>query len=780
MTAATGVTESMPVYSREQKKRAQTQGRAFRVFFNSYWPEILAVSACLLAFLRALDVHSQLLGWDIDGSPLDPKLALQRSLSAWAWHVGLGTDNSPAHAQVLLYAVEAALQRMGATAGGIQWIVYGLVFVSIPLGMGWYTRLVFERQPVARLIANLALAFNFYHAITWYTPLPVYEIGLLGGPLLAAAALSFARRRTPKTLALITLAALVTSPAGANAAVALVMLCSAVILGIVALERWPHDRRPLALPALLYGALNAFWIVPTSVFIFTQRSIVLAGEYVKNWGLGTLAATSGAATPSNVIRLIGTWDWTHNDAAGHRYIAYAPWYEHNPALVALSFILPALAIAALWSGNKRQALTIAGALVIALFLMKGTAAPFGAAYLWTFEHFAPFEAFRVPFSKFGIMAAPLLALLAGLGADAIIRRIPNRLRIVATAALFLAVATSIWPYWTGQMFRHNAYMPSYYVRLPAAYNELAQYLNTQQNESSRVLVLPFSPALSFSAFTWGYNGPDLLPYLVARPTITEADSWADPFTHLAFRDVMRSPGDLLNAVQRNAIEYILVHRDVDTKFYGAVKPSVIEALVRKAGGRLIHRLSGRALALYAVRQPKSRVSVVRLDKDAIGVTKLSAEQMASMFPLDVFDWSDRLGGETEPLTRRVKVESARPVRLPVVFQAWGSYDAGMLAASPGDIMRVSPAQPGLLIVSAAYNPGWVARGLRGAPRKAIADGTYNAWWVEAAGPIEVEYRPRRAWIFSALTSIGALLLSLAVCCWWSLRRQQADMSWTAP
>ncbi|HEX5275376.1 MAG TPA: alpha-(1-_3)-arabinofuranosyltransferase family protein [Candidatus Rubrimentiphilum sp.] len=680
---------------------SQGQARSARASFENLWkslsdrPTLAAGVVAILLYARSIRAGYLILGGDTDGSFLDPYLALQRAFDAWAYHIGLGNDNTPAIGQIPVYAFETALHFLGLAPWIVQCVTYAVVFALIPTGICYYVRTVFPQRPLFEFFAGLASITNFYVALMWYTPVLPYEFGIIGSCFIAASALAFARNPGARSTLMLCLAVALSYGGGSNAAVAAMMfLVSAILIYSGAVAMHVSVRRLLVACAVIVG-MSLAWFVPTVVFFASEHALISGSTYSAAWGYGTLVATSGSTTIQNAIRLIGSWNWDHSDAAGHAYVPFATWYTRNPLLFLLSFLLPVVALVGVMLRSRAKIghwkLVIGISLGCSIFFMKGIAPPFGWLFNWLFDHLPGFNVFRDPFSKFGLPAAVFMALLAGLGADYLISAVRGNYKKVAALGLTAGFLISLAPYLAGQMFRSVGYadMPSYYVHMPASYSEAADYLNKIPNQGKRLLVLPFSPQISYTTFLWGFNGPDPLQFIIRRPVIFEPGSWADPYTAVAVGGVDQSASALRLRLRELNIGYALIHRDIDTSFYGAVPAQKVEQLVVSAGGSLERVFGKGELALYSFRDEVGHDYRLSLLKGALGVPDGLRERI-EFGSIDFFS-----GGSNTAINKvsRLRAGSHALVAFPSTMRFDGTHDlrfivpdfdfANMVLGSPG-------------------------------------------------------------------------------------------------
>jgi len=576
----------------------------------------------------AVDPHRLLLGGDIDGTVLSPDLALKRALGAWVFYEGLGGNGAASIGQIPVLTLESLLSHASVAPAAIQWIVVLLHLILTPVGMAFYTAVVFRDNKLVVFVSTLAVFFNLYVAVTNNTtPYLAFDAALAAGPLLAAAILCLGQSFRLRNVMLLLLAAIVTAEIGANAAGALLAFVTALILAVAGARELRMPLSRLTAPCAMLIGLNGYWIVSTIHYVIADGARIAASEYALRWGESTLRAISDSASPGNVVRLVSTWEWLHADEAGRAYTPFAPMFSHSRLLFSASFLPASLALVGAIAYPRRLSPYALCALVF-LFLMKGTAPPLGGLYDFLYHHLPGFQVFRDPYTKFGIGVVPALAILAAFGVQFLSTRVDSAAyRTAVVAACVALILVTPYHYWTGHMFKREGYPMDDYVVMPPGYAALANYLNEQHDQKGRVIVFPFSPALSYTALRWGFVGPDPLRFMIARPTVFEVNGFADPYVGIAFHNIDRSNNALRRAADRLSVKYIVVHRDVDTAFYGADRYDDIRRLIADTGAR--HVRSFGELELYELGPALNRngYSLVRFEGAPPFVHDLSAQSL---------------------------------------------------------------------------------------------------------------------------------------------------------
>jgi len=163
--------------------------------------------------------------------------------------------------------------------------------------------------------------------------------------------------------------------------------------------------------ALVAGFLlfSLWWILPLRLNLFSGETF-----YVESYALGWLNTTVEGAFPI-WPRLFLLSVLIPRDLS---YDFFAFWYHQPLAYVLL--LIPALIIGRcvfFERTNRRRGrliLFLFSACLIALFLAKGNAFPFGFIYVTLFKHVPFFSIFKTPVEKFGLLYTYLLTVLLGL------------------------------------------------------------------------------------------------------------------------------------------------------------------------------------------------------------------------------------------------------------------------------------------------------------------------------------------------------------------------------
>jgi hypothetical protein len=224
----------------------------------------------------------------------------------------------------------------------------------------------------------------------------------------------------------------------------------------------------------------------------------------------------GTTSLPESLRLMGFWTsyiGVGYDGTLRAFQSDAVAYLENPAVIAATFLVPALALGSFaWTRRQRYApfllaLTLLGLLVMFVGFPEGTPLRKGATF--TYNHVQAVQFLRTTYK-----AGPLVALgLAGLGALGFaaawdrVRAAPRAVLAVAAAGL---VALTVWPFARGVGVDRQLG----FDRVPAAWKEAAAGLDRTLPAGDRAMVLP---GQLFAYYDWGGTYDPVLPALTDKP-----------------------------------------------------------------------------------------------------------------------------------------------------------------------------------------------------------------------------------------------------------------------
>jgi len=503
-------------------------------------------------------------------------------------------------------------------SGELAQRIWYTVLVACAAGAMFGVLSVLRFSAVAALVGAVVFVFNAY-VVSVVNIYPNYLAAMALIPILSFLVLASATGRLSPVSASIAigLAAPVVGYIYQNPPLAGLVLFITVCSPLIALvtfgraEAW-RAARVLAVGFLLMAGLSAYWLVP-AILQAENANTSLAS-------LSTWVWTESRATVANAFWLNTFWGWRFPE-----YFPYAAGYEGFP-FSALRFALPVFAFASLLvvgassrrNSGYRLGLTVllSTAAIFTLLLSTGTSPPgsviFSPLYAlplgWLLREPGRFL-LLVGFS-YAIMASAL----AEWSVSAIVSRLrigwPPGLRFVPPIAMAVAVIAAGFPLVTGAVVPDSRpVLPSAHVRVPAYWNEMANYVDGRP-ESGGIIVLPPDDFYQMP-YTWGYYGTDtFVSDLFNRAVVLPNRQGYSQTSEQLVRAVNLAASSIINKDEQLAIpllqilgtRFVLVREDIDTSFPGRniMQPSAFSRSLQSLSHfALIHR-SG-PLNLYLLR-----------------------------------------------------------------------------------------------------------------------------------------------------------------------------------
>lgn len=390
---------------------------------------------------------------------------------------------------------------------------------------------------------------------------------------------------------------------------------------------WVPARRALRLlaPLMLFFVLfNAYWLVLVAAgwrSLAENAATVQSFAYIPN--LQTFALNSAPLV--DAFRLMGYWALGGDALPGHPYYSFGA-AMLEPAMVALQLLVPLVALYGLRRLPPTREHAFLGALaVVGIFLLTGVNAPSGPVNVWLFTHVAGFQAFRNGMVAFGILTAPALIALFGLGVAALAAdaaRVAARLRAgrasraaswgVATVLALLVSVVAVHPMWTGDVVQDEG-SPTLSARMaePGDYPAFRKW-DAGEAPLGRVLVLPLPRGYNV-ALDWpqGYVGPEPLMWHSDRQVIfSRTTPLYETLVALGNDPAAVEPEALRELMALLHVELVVLHEDANWTLAAgdanadAARARTAELLERAGAERVecnasycVYRLQGTGAAL---------------------------------------------------------------------------------------------------------------------------------------------------------------------------------------
>ncbi len=504
------------------------------------WPVLLLLAVEVLLFLTNFTPGTYLMGWDNIMPEFNVKANVMRSLvGVWQEYRGLGLYDGMSHIAALWHTLAIALVSFAVPQNMVRYFTtFSLHFLG---GFGMYLLLkhLFGKInfKLNHILADLlALSGSLFYLLNpatiqmFYTPLEAFNVHFGALPWLALTLLNFLDRGTKKSLFYFLLVTLATS---AQFFVPTMLIPVTILLIILCVSfktfNSLHLKR-IAIAALGFLVVNTFWLLPylygvpnhaTQVGAAKINQMSSEEDFLRNQAFGDL---------QNVLTLKG-FSLNFEDYAPNGQTIYLmeTWrnFWATPWAITISYALAGLMLLGVISTLvKRDRKILPFVLTLGLsFLILGNNLPLIRDATGFFRDHLPLlaEALRFPFTKFSLIYALGYSVLITYGLYLIIefvekyhRRLPQ-LAVLTTILLILI--------YTAPSFEGYFISPYLRVKLPDEYNELFQFMNTQ-NPNARVAYLPQPSYWSWKFYRWGYRGSGFVWFGLPQSLLDRAfDPW---------------------------------------------------------------------------------------------------------------------------------------------------------------------------------------------------------------------------------------------------------------
>ncbi len=442
---------------------------------------------------------------------LDPGRLIQSAISAWDPDFGAGTvthENIGFLFPMGPYYWLVAELHIPMWIGQRFWM--GSLFFAAGAGV-WYLGRLLGLTRSGRLAAALAYML---------TPYVLDYIARISGIVMPWAALGWMMAFTILAVRkggwrYPALFAVVIALVGGINATSILLVGLAPLLWVVYAVWGTHEARFRAALA----ALIRLGVLSLGVSVWWMAGFWAEGAY----GLNVLKYTetvptvSSTSLSSEVFRGLGYWYFYGTDKLGP-WTAASFGYLQWTWLIAVSFLVPTLCVAAAMIARWRYRTFSIGLIVVGIVLAVGTypfkdPTPFGALIKAAGPDSTAELALR---STNRIVPLVLLGLALLLGAG--ITALTVRSRWIGWTVLALScalIAADLPALWDGTTVATNLERPS---TIPAYVYDAADYMNAQPHDT-RVLQLP---GQDFAYYRWGVTSDPVWPGLMTRPYVIRA------------------------------------------------------------------------------------------------------------------------------------------------------------------------------------------------------------------------------------------------------------------
>ena len=493
--------------------------------------------------------------------------------AAYLWDPSVGAGTVPHQHIGYLWPMGPwfwAFDAVGVPDWVAQRLWLGTLTLAAALGMRWLVRSL-------GLGRGAALAGAIVYALTPYqlaftARTSVLLLPWVGLPWLVELTRRSVHRggwRHPAAFALVTF-----SVAGVNAASLLLVGVAPLVVLVDAARRNRAGLRSATGAALRIGALTL------PICLWWLAGLRIQGAY----GMPVLQLTENLRTvaerssPDDVLRGLGNWFFYGSDRAGWS-LDQADYYENHPVAIALSFLVPVLALAVatvLRWGQRAVVVGLLGATVVAV----------GA---WPYDHPSPAgRLFRavVEGTSAGLAfrnhprVVPVVVLALGLVLAAGVAAVPGRARWAATAAVVLVAVAGLAPVARVGMLSDGMNRPE---DLPSYWEQAADHLDAA-GSGTRVLELP---GANFADYRWGNAVEPVTPLLTDRAYVArEILPYGSPESALLLDALDRrlqngvlDPAAVASVARLLGAGSVVLRNDLRFERFGLPRPDAVWRLV---------------------------------------------------------------------------------------------------------------------------------------------------------------------------------------------------------
>lgn len=466
---------------------------------------------------------------------LDPGRLLDRALSMWDPHVGMGTVP---HQQIGYLWPSGPYYWLMETVGSPDWVAQRIWVGSIMMAAGagvLYLGRTWRWKPSASLAAAFVYALSPF-VLTLAARISVILLPFAGLPWLLALTVRSVRNRGWRYPAAF---ALVVATIGSVNATAL-LLVGLVPVGWILYSLWSSTSvtraraaSTLAKIGVLTLAVNLWWIGGLSVQATNGLDVLRYTE--------TAQVVADSSTAPEVLRGLGYWFFYGGDRLG-------PWiepgvdYTQHLWLIALTYAIPVVGLLGLGVSRWRHRVFVIGMVAVGTVVAVGAhpwddPSPIGTVIKAFLSADVGLAMRSLP------RAVPLVALGSALGIGSLVGAASEQNARRGMVAAGLAVVTAIAalpPLWLGDFVPENLQRPE---EIPDYWVEAAAHLDAT-DDGTRVLEIP---GIDFASYRWGNTVDPITPGLIDRPYVArELIPYGSP-----------ASADLLNALDLGLQEQTL-------------------------------------------------------------------------------------------------------------------------------------------------------------------------------------------------------------------------------
>jgi hypothetical protein len=310
---------------------------------------------------------------------------------------------------------------------------------------------------------------------------------------------------------------------------------------------------------LVWCLVNSWWLIP---FVLTSGSLLSTELNNSSDNIGTLLGVSTYYPFPIIIRLLQSFYFFSQNS-------YSPFYSimrfQVMSMIPVVFLSFGI-IVSLWKWRRFGFIFFLTTFVIGLIVSLGSNPPFGALFVWIFEHISVLQAFRNPFEKFGLVYALGYSQLVGVGvvfAYQYLKNINTRAKFlipVIFSLLFITWNIYLWPMWTGKIVASADGKIG--LSIPQYYYDVENWLQIN-NDGYRVMMTPLWSG-DGSYYIWNgtlYQGIDPMDFILNPEVISNIGNTPYYFSYAQNIRKYMQQIDMHSALELLRIKYFINRKD---------------------------------------------------------------------------------------------------------------------------------------------------------------------------------------------------------------------------
>lgn len=309
---------------------------------------------------------------------------------------------------------------------------------------------------------------------------------------------------------------------------------------------------------ILWFLIHTWWMLPT----FSISPALFSTQHRTYESLATLLTLSRQTLVPYTLSGINPFYLFEQADFGEVY--------KHPVFLTIMWLPLLLIIPGFLVAIRSKILSFWGILLImAGFLAKGAASPFGFIYIFGFSAFFPLGVLRNPFEKLGILLPFSLAIIYTAGVRWYLEKFDRRGAIFLKGGLIvlliLQLGVFLWPFWLGKLIGKSDKLA--FVDVPWYYRQADAFIG-QQRKTGKILHLPLPEGESIS-YRWPYPFSGIessqllfksLPSISRGQNIKHIDDIISAVSNIFREDV--EDEKIINILEHLNVRFIVLHKDV--------------------------------------------------------------------------------------------------------------------------------------------------------------------------------------------------------------------------